>query len=71
MFLTITRPAIALIGTTDPAIEDVVARWAATQGARGIRIRMRDSLPMDADHPGLRRAFAAAARHDLPVNLLC
>jgi len=40
-------------------------------GARGIRIRMRDGLPMDADHPGLKRAFAAAARHGLPVNLLC
>ena len=26
---------------------------------------------MDADHPGLKRAFAAAAKHDLPVNLLC
>jgi hypothetical protein len=27
--------------------------------------------PMDADHPGLNRAFAAAGRHGLPVNLLC
>jgi predicted TIM-barrel fold metal-dependent hydrolase len=48
---------------------DVVAKWAATPGARGIRIRMRDGLPMDADHPGLNRAFAAAAKHGLPVNL--
>src|SRR5882724_5549026 len=59
------------VDATDPAIDDVVARWAATPGARGIRIRMRDGLPMDADHPGLKRAFAVAARHDLPVNLLC
>ena len=51
------------VDATDPAIDDVVARWAATPGARGIRIRMRDGLPMDADHPGLNRAFAAAARH--------
>src|SRR5262249_56346748 len=49
----------------------VAARWAATRGARGIRIRMGAGLPMDADHPGLHRAFAAAARHGLPVNLLC
>src|SRR6516162_7529567 len=42
-----------------------------TPGACGIRIRMRDGLPMDADHPGLNRAFAAAAKHGLPVNLLC
>ena len=59
------------VDATDPAIDDVVAKWAATPGARGIRIRMRDGLPMDADHPGLNRAFAAAGRHGLPVNLLC
>jgi predicted TIM-barrel fold metal-dependent hydrolase len=59
------------VDATDPAIDDVVARWKATPGARGIRIRMREGLPMDADHPGLHRAFAAASRHDLPVNLLC
>jgi hypothetical protein len=59
------------VDATDPAIDDVVAKWAATPGARGIRIRIRDGLPMDADHPGLNRAFAAAARHGLPVNLLC
>ena len=59
------------VDATDPAIDDVVAKWAATPGARGIRIRMREGLPMDADHPGLNRAFAAAAKHGLPVNLLC
>src|SRR5690348_2202296 len=59
------------VDATNPAIDDVVTKWAATPGARGIRIRMRDGLPMDADHPGLNRAFAAAAKHGLPVNLLC
>src|SRR5216684_2098227 len=59
------------VDATNPAIDDVVAKWAATPGARGIRIRMRDGLPMDADHPGLSCAFAAAAKHGLPVNLLC
>lgn len=59
------------VDATDPAIEDVVARWAATEGARGIRIRLGEGLPMDADHPGLVRAFTAAARHGLPVNFLC
>src|SRR6516165_6762270 len=59
------------VDATNPAIDDVVAKWAATEGARGIRIRMRDGLPMDADHPGLHRAFAAAGQHELPVNLLC
>src|ERR1700744_5602474 len=54
---------------TDPAIDDIVANWAKKPGARGIRIRMREGLPTDADHPGLKRAFAAAAKHGLPVNL--
>src|SRR5207249_1812233 len=45
------------VDATDPAIDDVVANWAGTPGARGIRIRMRDGLPMDADHPGLKRAL--------------
>ena len=29
------------VDATNPAIDDVVAKWAATPGARGIRIRMR------------------------------
>lgn len=59
------------VDPTDPAIDDVIARWAATPGARGIRILLRDGMPTDPDHPGLVRAFTAAARHGLPVNLLC
>jgi L-fuconolactonase len=59
------------VDATDPAIEEVVARWAATQGAVGIRIILREGMPMDPDDPGLARAFRAAARHGLPVNLLC
>ena len=59
------------VDANDPAIEDVIARWAATEGARGIRIRMREGLPMEADHPGLQRAFATAGKLGLPVNVLC
>ncbi len=59
------------VDPTDPAIEDVVAKWAATDGARGIRILLRDGMPTDPDHPGLIRAFTAAAKHGLPVNILC
>ena len=32
------------VDATNPAIDDVVAKWAATSGARGIRIRMRDEI---------------------------
>jgi L-fuconolactonase len=59
------------VDATDPAIDDVVARGKATHGAVGIRIILREGMPMDPTDPGLTRAFAAAARHGLPVNLLC
>ncbi len=59
------------VDAADPAIGDVVAAWAATKGARGIRIILRDGMPSDPADPGLNRAFAAAARHSLPVNFLC
>jgi L-fuconolactonase len=59
------------VDATDPAIDDVVARWAATSGAVGIRIILREGMPMDPADPGLNRAFTAAARHGLPVNFLC
>jgi L-fuconolactonase len=58
------------VDATDPAIEDVVASWAETRGAVGIRIILHDGMPMDPADPGLNRAFAAA-RFGLPVNLLC
>jgi predicted TIM-barrel fold metal-dependent hydrolase len=59
------------VDATDPAIDDVVAAWKATDGAVGIRIILREGMPMDPSDPGLTRAFKAAARHGLPVNLLC
>src|SRR5271169_2969454 len=55
------------VDPADPAIGDVVAKCAVTKGARGIRIILRDGMPMEADNPGLNRAFAAAAKHNLPV----
>lgn len=59
------------VDASDPAIDDVVANWARTQGAVGVRIILREGLPMDPADPGLNRAFTAAGRHGLPVNLLC
>jgi L-fuconolactonase len=59
------------VDATDPAIDDVVAAWAATKGAVGIRIILREGMPMDPSDPGLTRAFTAAARCGLPVNFLC
>ena len=59
------------VDADNPAIDDIVTNWSKVPGARGIRIRMRDGLPMDPDHPGLHKAFAAAGRLGLPVNVLC
>src|SRR4051795_2541100 len=35
------------VNPTDPAIDDVVAEWARTKGAVGIRIMLREGLPTD------------------------
>lgn len=59
------------VDVTDPAIDSIVADWAKTRGAVGIRIMLRDELLSDPADPRLHRAFAAAGRHGLPVNFLC
>ena len=59
------------VDPTDPAVADTIADWAATRGAVGIRIMLRDEVSADPADPGLNRVLAAAARHSLPVNLLC
>ncbi|HEV2301594.1 MAG TPA: amidohydrolase family protein [Stellaceae bacterium] len=59
------------VDPSDPAVADTVADWAATAGAVGIRVMLRDEVSSDPADPGINRALAAAARHSLPVNLLC
>ena len=59
------------VDSTDPGVADTIADWAATKGAVGIRIMLRDEVSADPADPGLNRVLAAAARHSLPVNLLC
>ena len=59
------------VDPNDPAVTETIAAWAATDGAVGIRIMMRGDVSTDAADPGLNRVLAAAARHALPVNLLC
>jgi predicted TIM-barrel fold metal-dependent hydrolase len=57
----------------DPAVEDVVAEWKKTPGAVGVRIMLTKEPHRDRDpaDPGLGRIARAAAKHDLPVNILC
>jgi predicted TIM-barrel fold metal-dependent hydrolase len=59
------------VDPNDPAVVDTIADWAATKGTVGIRIMMRDNVSTDPDDPGLNRVLAAAAKHSLPVNMLC
>jgi len=59
------------VDPNDPAVADTVADWAATKGTVGIRIMMRDNVSTDPADPGINRVLAAAAKHALPVNLLC
>jgi L-fuconolactonase len=55
----------------DPAVEEIVADWEATPGTVGIRLMLYPELTEDPADPGLNRVFAAAAKHDLPLNILC
>ena len=59
------------IDPANPGVEDVVADWAKTKGAVGVRLMLRDEQISDPTDLRLNRAFAAAGRHGLPVNFLC
>lgn len=59
------------VDPTDPRVADTVAAWAATPGTVAIRLMLRPEVAADAADPGLNRVLAAAARHALPVNVLC
>ena len=59
------------VDPTDPAVADTIADWASTNGTVGIRLMLRDEVSADPTDPGINRVLAAAARHSLPVNLMC
>jgi predicted TIM-barrel fold metal-dependent hydrolase len=59
------------VDPADPAVAETVADWKATPGAVAIRIMMTRGVSEDPADPGINRVLAAAARHGLPVNLLC
>src|SRR5882724_13543750 len=56
--------------TTDPAVTEKIADWAAKDGTVGVRIMLNRDLSTDAADPGINRVLAAAARHSMPVNML-
>jgi len=55
----------------DPAVGEQVAEWKAKKGAVGTRIMMNRGISEDPADPGIARMLAAAAKHSLPVNMLC
>ncbi len=59
------------VDTTDPAVAETIADWANQDGAAAIRIMMTRGVSTDPADPGIARVLDTAARHDLPVNLLC
>ena len=59
------------VDPSDPGVADTIAEWKTTPGTVAIRIMMTRGVSEDAADPGLNRVLAAAARHELPVNLLC
>ena len=59
------------VDPTDPAVADTIAEWKARKGTVAIRIMMARGVSEDPADPGINRVLAAAARHALPVNLLC
>ncbi len=59
------------VDPADPAVAEEIAEWAKVDGAVAIRIMMGPTVSTDAADPGINRVLAAAARHGLPVNLLC
>ena len=58
------------VNPDDPAVADVIADWKKTPGAVGIRIMLPKEAGREPNDPGLDRILRAAARHDLPVNIL-
>ena len=59
------------VDPTDPAVAETVADWAAAKGTVGVRLMLAYGDPIDPASPGLKRVFDAAARHGLPLNILC
>ena len=51
------------IDPANPAVDDVLADWAKTKGAVGVRLMLREEQISDPGDPRLNRAFAAAGRH--------
>ncbi len=59
------------VDPTDPGVNETIDQWVKTPGTVAIRIMLNRGVSEDAADPGINRVLAAAAKHDVPVNLLC
>ena len=59
------------VDPSDPGVADTIADWKATAGTVAIRIMLVHGVSDDPADPGINRVLATAAKHSLPVNLLC
>jgi L-fuconolactonase len=59
------------VDPTDTDVNETIDQWVKTPGTVAIRIMLNRGVSEDAADPGINRVLAAAARHNIPVNLLC
>lgn len=59
------------VDPTDPGVNETIDDWVKTPGTVAIRIMLNRGVSEDAADPGINRVLAGAARHNIPVNLLC
>jgi L-fuconolactonase len=59
------------VNIADPAVGDTIADWAKTKGAVAVRIMMTSAdFPKDPADAGITRVLKAAAKQNMPVNML-
>lgn len=58
------------VDPTDPGVVETIEEWAAIDGTVAIRLMLNRGFATDALDDEIDRVMAAAARHDLPVNVL-
>ncbi|MFT7650300.1 MAG: L-fuconolactonase [Candidatus Poriferisodalaceae bacterium] len=58
------------VDPSDPAVEDTIHDWAATNGTVAIRLMLHPAMAAGTSDAQIDRVMATAADHALPVNVL-
>jgi L-fuconolactonase len=61
---------VAPVDSNDPNVATAIERWSRTEGAVGIRLVIMQSATKEPDDLGMNAVLTAAAKHELPVNVL-